>query len=193
LVEGTTWSGSLCVLQYASAPMDPNTAAAWRDLYIGTVGAGASLTGLTFVAIALDPHQIERTPLLRLRAASALWCFVSVMFIGLAVLTPRPFTSVASVAVGVGGISGAVLLSVRTIRQRIFRQPHPGATVFRAAGNIFGFVLAGIGGLSLIDVEQGWVFATLAAACAIMLSSGIFASWLLVLQIGVPSGEKPLC
>src|SRR5438105_14632927 len=65
--------------------MDPSTAAAWRDLYIGTVGAGASLTGLTFVAIALDPHQIERTPLLRLRAASALWCFVSVMFIGLAV------------------------------------------------------------------------------------------------------------
>jgi hypothetical protein len=38
--------------------MDPNTAAAWRDLYIGTVGASASLTGLTFVAIALDPHQI---------------------------------------------------------------------------------------------------------------------------------------
>ncbi len=59
--------------------MDPNTAAAWRDLYIGMVGAGASLTGLTFVAIALDPHQIERTPLLRLRAASALWCFVGVM------------------------------------------------------------------------------------------------------------------
>jgi len=162
--------------------MDPSTAAAWRDLYIGTVGAGASLTGLTFVAIALDPHQIERTPLLRLRAASALWCFVSVMFIGLAV---------ASVAVGVGGISGAVLLSARTIRQRIFRQPHPGATVFRAAGNIFGFLLAGLGGLSLIDVEQGWVFATLAVACVIMLSSGIFASWLLVLQIGVPSSEKP--
>ena len=53
--------------------MDPSTAAAWRDLYIGMVGAGASLTGLTFVAIALDPDQIERTPLLRLRAASALW------------------------------------------------------------------------------------------------------------------------
>jgi len=191
VVEGTTWSGSLYLQQYASAAMDPNTAAAWRDLYIGTVGAGASLTGLTFVAIALDPHQIERTPLLRLRAASALWCFVSVMFIGLAVLTPRPFASVASVALGVGGISGAVLLSVRTIRQRIFRQPHPGATVFRAAGNIFGFLLAGVGGLSLIDVEQGWVFATLAAACVIMLASGIFASWLLVLQIGVPSGEKP--
>ncbi len=60
--------------------MDASTTAAWRDLYIGMVGAGASLTGLTFVAIALDPHQIERTPLLRLRAASALWCFVSVMF-----------------------------------------------------------------------------------------------------------------
>ena len=104
-LQDITWSGSLRVQQYASAPMDPSTAAAWRDLYIGTVGAGASLTGLTFVAIALDPHQIERTPLLRLRAASALWCFVSVMFIGLAVLTPRPFTSVASVAVGVGGIA----------------------------------------------------------------------------------------
>jgi hypothetical protein len=40
------------------------------------------------------------------------------------------------------------------------------------------------------DVEQGWVFSMLALASAIMLSSGIFASWLLVLQIGVPSPEK---
>jgi hypothetical protein len=170
--------------------MDPNTVAAWRDLYIGLVGAGASLTGLTFVAIALDPRQIERTPLLRLRASSAVWCFVSVMFIGVAVLTPRPFAAVAAVVLGVGGLSGAVLLSVRTIRQRVFREPHPGATVFRAVGNIMGFVLAGVGGFSFIDLEQGWVFATLALGCVIMLSSGIFASWLLVLQIGVPSGEK---
>ena len=170
--------------------MDPNTAAAWRDLYIGMVGAGASLTGLTFVAIALDPRQIERTPLLRLRAASAVWCFVSVMFIGIAVLTPRPFTTLAALVLGVGGLAAAVLLSSRTFRGRIFRQPHPGATVFRAMGNILGFVLAGIGGFSLIDVEQGWVFATLALACLIMLSSGIFASWLLVLQIGVPQADK---
>ncbi len=170
--------------------MDPNTAPAWRDLYIGLLGAGASLTGLTFVAIALDPHQIERTPLLRLRAANAVWCFVSVVFIGVAVLTPRPFAAVAAVAVGVGGLAGAVLLSFRTVRQRVFRQPHPGASVFRAVGNILGFVLAGAGGFSLVDVEQGWVFATLALASVIMLSSGIFASWLLVLQIGVASTEK---
>jgi hypothetical protein len=170
--------------------MDPNTAAGWRDLYIGMVGAGASLTGLTFVAIALDPHQIERSPLLRLRAASAVWCFVGVMFIGLAVLTPRPFSTVSAVVLGVGGLAGAVLLFVRTVRQRIFQQQHPGATVFRAAGNIFGFVLAGVGGFSFIDTEQGWVFATLALACVIMLTSGIFASWLLVLQIGVPPTEK---
>jgi hypothetical protein len=70
-------------------------------------------------------------------------------------------------------------------------QPHPGATVFRAAGNIFGFLLAGVGGLSLIDGMRGWVFATLALACVIMLSSGIFASCLLVLQIGVPTSDKP--
>jgi hypothetical protein len=34
------------------------------------------------------------------------------------------------------------------------------------------------------------VFSTLALACVIMLSSGIFASWLLVLQIRVPPAEK---
>src|SRR5438876_9796115 len=116
--QDVMWSGSLCVQQYASPPMDPSTAAAWRDVYIGMVGAGASLTGLTFVAIALDPHQIERTPLLRLRAANAVWCFVSVMFIGLAVLTPRPVTSVASAAGGGGGISVAGRPSVRTSRPR---------------------------------------------------------------------------
>jgi hypothetical protein len=128
--------------------------------------------------------------LLRLRAASAVWCFVTVMFIGVAVLTPRPFAAVAAAIVGVGGLAGAVLLFARTVRQRIFQQPHPGATVFRAAGNIFGFILAGLGGFSLIDDEQGWVFAMLALASVIMLASGIFASWLLVLQIGVPSAEK---
>src|SRR5260370_21632881 len=108
--------------------MDPNTAAAWRDLYIGLVGAGASLTGLTFVAIAVAPHQIERTPLLRLRAANAAWCFVSVMFIGVAVLTPRPFAAVAAAAVGVGALRRAVLLSVSPVRQRAFRPPPPRAS-----------------------------------------------------------------
>jgi hypothetical protein len=34
------------------------------------------------------------------------------------------------------------------------------------------------------------VFDTLALASVIMLGSGIFASWLRVLQIGVPSPEK---
>ena len=114
--------------------MDPNTAAAWRDIYIGMVGAGASLTGLTFVAIALDPHQIERTPLLRLRASSALWCFVGVMFSGLAVLTPRPFSAVAAAGLGVAGLAGAVLLFARTVRQRIFQQAHPGATCSEPPG-----------------------------------------------------------
>src|SRR3989475_9302768 len=135
--------------------MDPNPAVSWRDLYIGLVGAGASLTGLTFVAIALDPHQIERTPLLRLRAANAVWCFVSVVFIGIAVLTPRPFAAVAAVAVGVGGLGGAVLLSFRTVRQRVFRPPHPAATLFPAVGDILGFILAGAGGFWLLQFEQG--------------------------------------
>src|SRR2546430_12144328 len=117
--------------------MDPNPAAAWRALYIGLVAAGASLTGLTFVAIALDPHQIERTPLLRLRAANAVWCFVSMLLIGLAVLTPRPFAAVAAAAVGVGGLAGADLLSFRTLRQPVFQQPPPCATVFHAVRNIF--------------------------------------------------------
>jgi hypothetical protein len=43
----------------------------------------------------------------------------------------------------------------------------------------------------VVDRKQDWVFGTLALACVIMLSSGIFASWLLVLQIGVPSSDKP--
>jgi hypothetical protein len=34
------------------------------------------------------------------------------------------------------------------------------------------------------------VFVTLALASVIMLSSGMFASWLLLLQIGVPPAEK---
>lgn len=62
--------------------MDPNTATAWRDLFVGMVAAGASLAGLTFVAVALDPHSIERT--LAAPAASALGNFAAVMFIGVA-------------------------------------------------------------------------------------------------------------
>jgi hypothetical protein len=41
-------------------------------------------------------------------------------------------------------------------------------------------------GFERIYVEQGWVFATLSLASMIMLSSRIFASRLLVQQIGVP-------
>ena len=58
-------SGSICMQQYASAPMDASTAAARRDLYIATVGAGASLTGLTFVA---------GPPILKMRSLRVLAC-----------------------------------------------------------------------------------------------------------------------
>src|SRR5260370_37942625 len=54
-VQDITWSGSLRVRQYAFALMHPSTAAAGRDLYISAVGSGASLTGLTFVAIPQGP------------------------------------------------------------------------------------------------------------------------------------------
>ena len=76
--------------------LNPNVASAYNGIgrvHYHTGPAQAAIEAYEH-AIALDPHQIDRTPLLRLRAASALWCFVSVMFIGLAVLTPRPFTSV---------------------------------------------------------------------------------------------------
>ena len=170
--------------------MGPDTVAAWRDLFVGMVAAGASLAGLTFVAIALDPRSIERTTLLRLRAASALGCFVGVMFIGIAILTPKPFGIATAGLVGIGALVFVVLLIRTQIRQHIFRGRQPGVNRIRGTVNALGFVLAGVGGLSLAVVAQGWVFYTLAVASMILLGSGIFASWLLVLQIGVPSAEK---
>jgi hypothetical protein len=163
--------------------MDPNQVASWRDLFVGMLAAGASLTGLTFVAIALDPHQIERTPLLRTRAAGAVLCFVSVMFLGTTVLTPRPFGAASALIVGLGGLGEATYLIARFVRQR------SGANPLRAAGAIVGFGLAGIGGLLLAAAVNDWALYTLAAACVVLLVTGVYASWLLVLQIGVPPRE----
>jgi small-conductance mechanosensitive channel len=171
--------------------LDPSDPAAWHDLAVGLVGAGAALAGLTFVAVALNPHQIERTEFLRLRAASALTSFVGVVMIGIAILVPRPMGSFTALLSGVAALVAAARLIASTIRQDTWRRPQRGASRMRGAATVLSFLLATAGSFALAVIQNGWVYLTLTIATVLMLASGIYASWLLVLQVGVPENESP--
>ncbi|HEY1419280.1 MAG TPA: hypothetical protein VGG90_01060 [Candidatus Dormibacteraeota bacterium] len=171
--------------------MDPNDPATWHDLAVGLVSAGAALAGLTFVAVALNPHQIERTEFLRLRAASALASFVGVVIVGIAILVPRPMGSITAVLTGCAALVGAVRLIASTIKQDTWRRPQRGASRIRGAATVLSFLLATAGGFALAVIQNGWVYFTLTIASVLMLASGMYASWLLVLQVGVPEEGSP--
>ena len=80
--------------------------ARWSDFYIAIGGSAATLTGLLFVAVSLRPRQIRTSHLMVGRAQSALYAFVTVLFVALLALA-----GTASKLVGVGqvGVAAAVL------------------------------------------------------------------------------------
>ncbi|MDQ6876258.1 MAG: hypothetical protein M3082_00885, partial [Candidatus Dormibacteraeota bacterium] len=76
---------------------DPDSLGAWRDLFLALIGVGATFAGLTFIAIALSPRAIAHSKLLRYRATQSLSCFVSMIGVGVVVMTPRPYGQILAV------------------------------------------------------------------------------------------------
>ncbi len=155
----------------------------YRDLFVATATAAASLTGLLFVALSVAPRPRpgEHTAVIRqIRAAAALMAFTSTLAVSLFGLVPGNEIGYPATVVGVGGVL-FTLGGVRSIvsdpgaRQRIGSQIGLIALLLAAFG---GELVAGAAALahphSTGPVQ--WIGNILAAT----LLLGVARSWELV-------------
>ncbi len=66
----------------------------WREYFVASIGAGAVLAGLVFVAISINLREILRYPGLVGRSAEALILLLALVFVGLVGVAPAPSASV---------------------------------------------------------------------------------------------------
>jgi hypothetical protein len=91
---------------------------AWRDLFVGSMGASAALTGLLFVAISIDLEQILKFPNLPGRAAGSLGILVVALVVACCGLAPGQSLGALGTEIAVAG--GVVTLQSVwvTVRRR---------------------------------------------------------------------------
>jgi hypothetical protein len=103
---------------------------AWHDFYSATAGVTATLLGLLFVAIALNPRVLKtwQAPVVRSKAALTFHNFLVVLTISLVVLIPEQSPTGIFVSLAIVGIQGLVrivhdLRRLPTYDDQSWRQP----------------------------------------------------------------------
>jgi hypothetical protein len=162
--------------------------ASWHDFFVSVAAAGAALTGLVFIAIALNPRLIAETPELRARARAALGGFSGALFIGLVVLSPYPFHRLLAAGLGLfglGTLAGGIRLQLGEVRHQV-----PSWPFFRWCSMALAAALVSIGGFGAAATESDSLDALLGLAALLFFAVAIWQSWLLVLQADVPASAR---
>jgi hypothetical protein len=159
--------------------------ASWHDFFVSVATAGAALTGLVFITVALNPRLVAETPELRARARAALGGFSAALFIGLVVLSPYPFHRVLAAGLalfGLATLTAGIRLQLGEARHHV-----PSWAFFRWSSMATAAALVAIGGFGLVAFQSDSLDALLALAALLFFAIAIWQSWLLVLQADVPA------
>jgi hypothetical protein len=145
----------------------------WSNFFLAAAGAAAALTGLLFVAVALRPGEIRRSPLMVGRARAAFYAFSTVLFTALLALSGSASRwlglAVACVPVAVVAASSrftAAAIRARALNYRRAFVYHAALTVVAVAGAMWAIggagrdpaaVLAiGMLGLLAVALSNSW-------------------------------------
>ena len=159
----------------------------WADFYVAIGAAGATLTGLLFVAVALRPREIRHSPMMIGRARSAFYAFVTVLFAALLALfgTSSRLIGVAQFAFATGVLALSVPYTVRAWRTRSINYRR--AAVYHA-----GLTVVAVAGVA--RVVQGLRSANevvLAIGLLLLLGVALSNSWQLVLSHEADPASQP--
>jgi hypothetical protein len=91
---------------------DAYSAVPWQTFLAAEVGAGASLTGLLFVAVSINLERILSFPKLPARAAETLTLLLMVVVIASLELAPQSPAALAAEVIACAGGTAAVVLTV---------------------------------------------------------------------------------
>jgi hypothetical protein len=97
---------------------------AWHDFYAATAGASATLLGLLFVALALNPQLLKtgRSPVLRAWAGETFHTFLVVLSVSLVALIPETSPTGIYVTLAILGVQGIYRVARDRLRIATYRQ-----------------------------------------------------------------------
>jgi hypothetical protein len=150
----------------------------WSDFFVTIGGAAAALTGLLFVAVALRPREIRRSPLMVGRARSAFYSFAAVLFVALLALsgTSSRVVGVAQTLVALAALALSSPFTLTAWRARTLNYGraalyHAGLVLVAVAG-----IVRTVGGSRQTNEEL------LALGALLLVGIALSNSWQLVLS-----------
>lgn len=157
--------------------------AAWSTYLSVLAGAGATLTGLVFVAVSINLSRVLSTPGLTGRAAESIMQLFGVVVIATTALIPgQPLVGLGA-EILVLGSSLWVVQTVLQVRYLRSKTGHPLVwAVIRIAQTLFAnipFCIAGV--LLLLGSTAGLYW--LAPGCIFSLVAGVASAWVLLIEI----------
>jgi modulator of FtsH protease len=165
------------------------TAARWTDYGAAAVGAGATLSGLVFVAVSINLSRILGYPSLPARAWQTLGLLVTPMLVGLFLLVPGQSRAVLAWELIVTAVlfgAGRVAIHHRAIRSE---KDAPLPLVGRLAGLVSALLPAlvsyaclAVGGVTVLAQGGGGLY-WLVPSVLLAFSFGLFNAWALLVEI----------
>jgi len=146
------------------------------------VGAAAALTGLLFVAVSINLHNIVKGAWLTARAAETLACLLLVVVSCAFALMPQNVRLIGTEII-ILALPMLVIFARQQVRHRRANPDQPLLwSVSRMIASAAGTVTGTIAGLSLI-AEWGGGLYWLAAAALLGIVGAVYNTWVLLVEI----------
>jgi modulator of FtsH protease len=153
----------------------------WSNLFVGELGAAATLTGLLFVAVSINLARILRFSHLPTRAAEALLTLLSVLVVTTFALIPRQSSLAYGIEIGTTGLFFWAALTVALIRARKSDRQYV-AFVSRFLVNQLPPLPFMVSGALLIAGRSAGVY-WIVPGILLSFAAGIFGAWVLLVEI----------
>jgi hypothetical protein len=160
----------------------------WQNFYFMLGGAAATLIGLLFVAISLGIHLVseETREDIAIFVTPILFHFVAVLITALVMLVPWPTliaVAIALLLIGVGGLGRVIQIFRQMLRAKQRTPIDQGHWLWHALVPCLGYGLVVAAAIGLLISETTASLLGFALASGLLLVSGIWRAWDLVLWI----------
>jgi hypothetical protein len=162
--------------------IDSDLLTEWRPLFLMVAGAGASLTGLLFVALTLHAREIASQPLVRYRAKLSLASLMAILVIASLVLIPRQSALELGVKETFPIAAIFIVLALGLLELRRIPDAARSAYAIRTAIAMALVIVAAVGNI-LIATGRSVGLEILALCCLIFLVWLVFNAWALVIGL----------
>jgi hypothetical protein len=157
--------------------------AGWGEYFVASIGAGAALAGLVFVAISINLRDVLRYPGLVGRAAEALALLLSPVFVGLVGVSPSDGASTTGLEIAL--VALVIWAVVAGILARALRGPRAATNVQLASRIVLAQaatippIVAGVSLATGVGAGLHW----LVVGALLSITAGVFGAWVLLIEI----------